>query len=211
MNQTLFKIISILTIYSKDNYKIQLSQEESAVKYIGLICIFICSISHAQVDMSEKEKLEQQREVQRKQESLQNEALKANEKPSTQKTFNIEDTGSQFDVDHSSLAFSSISESENTSTGIKFSGAFCASILTEQKDKKNIRIMAGIELPIEAELPLNNLVPFAGGGIQIGSGLSLYGNIGLDYRLTKWFKIQAGGNFDTKHNAGAIIGAGLTW
>lgn len=181
------------------------------MKFTALILIMICSFSHAQVDMSEKEKIEQQRENQRKQESLQNEALKANEKPSALKTFNIENTGSQFDVDHSSLAFSSIFESENTSTGVKFSGAFCASILSEQKDKKNTRIMVGLELPFEAELPLNNLVPFAGGGLQIGSGLSLYGNIGLDYRITKWFKIQGGANFDTKHTSGAIIGAGLTW
>jgi opacity protein-like surface antigen len=181
------------------------------MKFLLASLILLGINASAQVDMSEKEKLEQQREVNRKEDALRNEALKANEKSSTQPRFNIEDTGAQFDVDHSTFSYTSLSEKDNLATGIKFSGAFCASILNETQEKKNIRIMVGVELPFEADLPSYKLVPFAGGGLQIGSGLSLYGNIGLDYRLAKWFKIQAGANFDTQHNFGAIVGAGLTW
>lgn len=71
--------------------------------------------------------------------------------------------------------------------------------------------MVGIELPLEVEMPLRNIVPFAGGGIQFGSGLSFYANAGLDLRLAKWFKLQIGANYDSEHTFGALVGTGLTW
>ncbi len=169
-------------------------------------------IAHAQVDMSQKEQIEQQRESDRKQDALRDSALTPNEKPAAAPRINLDiDSSAQFDVDHSSLGYSMIMENDNSATGIKLSGAFTVAIYNEQKNEKKTRLMVGLELPIDVELPVRDTVPFAGGGIQIGSGLSFYANAGLDFRLTKWFKLQAGANYDSEHTFGALAGAGLTW
>jgi hypothetical protein len=179
----------------------------------SLLIIFLCFpiFAAAQVDMSQKEQIEQQRESNRKQDALSDEARKANPKASQTPQFHIEDTGTQLDVDHSAFSYSVISESDNTAEGIKFSGAFMAAIYTEKKKDKNYRLLAGAELPMDIDLDIRNLVPFWGAGFQFGSGFSLYGNLGLDLRLTNWFKIQLGANFDSQHGSGALLGAGLTW
>ena len=182
------------------------------MRIITVLLLLIASAAHAQVDMSEKEKIEQQRSNQRQQDALRDSALKPNERATTPApaALNI-DSSAQFDVDHSSLGYSMLFESDNAAAGVKFSGAFTVAVYNETKKEKKSRLMVGLELPIDVELPIRNVVPFAGGGLQFGSGLSLYGNTGLDYRLAKWFKLQFGVNFDTQHQAGGIIGAGLTW
>lgn len=181
------------------------------MRWLLFILISISLNAHAQVDMSEKEKIEQQRNENLKQDALKNEALKPNTKTTSQATYTIEDTGANFEVDHSALGYSYISESDNQLEGVKFSGAFSVAIYNEKKKDKHVRIMAGVELPIENDFFPNRLVPFGGGGFQFGAGFSLYANLGLDYRILKWFKLQAGLNFDSSHNLGTIIGAALTW
>lgn len=182
------------------------------MKLLLALTFFFAFSVKAQVDLSDKEKLEQQRESNRKEDALRNEATKPNEKFKNQPMpqLNIDST-STFDVDHSAFSYIIQTEKNNLVTGIKFSGAFSASFLQEQQKDKYFRLLAGVELPIDFELPLKNLVPFAGGGFQFGSGLSLYGNIGLDYRIQKWLKFQFGINVDTSHSVGSILGLGLTW
>lgn len=177
-----------------------------------MITLLFSLAAHAQVDMSQKEQLEQQREHIRQQDAIKDAALKPNEKPAAPQQINLDiDSSAQFDVDHSSLGYSMIMENDNSAQGVKFSGAFTVAFLNEQKKEKKSRLMVGLELPVDVELPLRNAVPFAGGGMQIGSGLSFYVNAGLDIRLAKWFKLQAGANYDTEHTFGALVGAGLTW
>lgn len=182
------------------------------MKLIITIAILFSFSIEAQVDLSEKEKIEQQRESNRKADALRDDAVKPNEKWKAQQPIQAHtDSTATFSVDHSSFGYSVQTEKDNVVTGIKFSGAFSAGFFKEQKKDQNYRLLAGVELPIDAELPLRNLVPFAGGGFQFGSGLSLYGNIGLDYRIQEWFKIQLGVNYDTSHMLGSILGLGLTW
>jgi len=192
--------------------KVNFYISEVIMKIILSFAIFFTFSTLAQVDLSEKEKIEQQREVNRKEDALRNEAMKPNEKYKNQPTIqaNIDST-STFDVDHSAFSYIVQSEKDNLITGIKFSGAFSAGFLKEQQKDKYFRLLAGVELPIDLEMPIKNLVPFAGGGFQFGSGLSLYGNIGLDYRIQKWLKVQFGVNFDTSHSLASILGLGLTW
>lgn len=166
----------------------------------------------AQVDMSQKEKLEQQRETNRKEDALRDSAVKPNAPSSIPAPVKANiDSNVQLDVDHSAFGYSVLTESENPLTGIKFSGAFVAGFYQEQKKDKMYRLLAGVELPIDLDMVSGHLVPFAGGGFQIGSKTGIYANAGLDIRLTKWFKIQAGGNYIIGNDLSAILGAALTW
>ena len=166
----------------------------------------------AQVDMSEKEKIEQQRETNRKEDALRDSAVKPNAPSSVPAPVKVNiDPSAHFEVDHSAFGYSVLTESENPLTGIKFSGAFTAGFYQEQKKDKMYRIIAGVELPIDLDMGSGRFVPFAGGGFQIGSKSGIYINAGLDIRLTQWFKIQAGGNYVIGNDPSAILGAALTW
>lgn len=109
------------------------------------------------------------------------------------------------------MAIQILTESENFLTGVKFSGAFTAGFYQEQKKDRMYRLIAGIELPVDLDMFSGRLLPFAGGGFQIGSKSGVYLNAGLDIRLTTWFKIQAGANYVIGNDPSAIIGAALTW
>lgn len=182
------------------------------MRFFLLLAVFFALPLKAQVNMSEKEKIEKQREVNRKEDALKEETSKPNtpySAPTTTRT-NI-DSNAKFEIDHSAFGYSILTEKENPLQGFKFSGAFTAGFYQEQKKDRLYRIIAGVELPIDLDMGLKQLVPFAGGGFQIGSKSGIYLNAGFDIRITHWFKIQAGGNYVIGNDPSAIFGASLTW
>lgn len=109
-----------------------------STRIITVVLILFSVATHAQVDMSQKEQLEKQRETDRKQDALRDSALAPNEKPLTTTPVKFDtDSGATFDVDHSSLGYTMLLEKDNVAHGIKFSGAFTVAILNEQKQEKN--------------------------------------------------------------------------
>lgn len=182
------------------------------MRFVGLVLLFFASISWAQVDQSETEKLNQIRESNRKEDALREDALRPNAKPEETKKIDVNiDSDSQFDVDHSALGFSVINVSENPLTGIKFSGAFSASFYQEQKQDKRYLLAAGVELPIDLDLPMRRVVPFWGAGFQFGIDGTIYADLGLDIRFLRWFKVQAGFHYPLGKEIYGLFGAALTW
>lgn len=182
------------------------------MRFIGFVILFCATIASAQVDMSETEKLDQVRESNRKEDALREDALKPNAKPEEAKRFNLNmDTNAQLDVDHTGFGYSVINVDDNPLTGVKFSGAFSAGFYQEQKLKKRYLLTGGVELPIELDLPFRRVMPFWGAGLQFGIDSALYGDIGVDIRLTKWFKLQAGIHYPIGKEVYGLFGAALTW
>jgi len=182
------------------------------MRIIGLFILFYSVVGLAQVDMSETEKLQKIRDTNRKEDALREDSLKPNERQQEAKKFNISiDTHETFDVDHSAFGYSIINVGNNPLTGFKFSGAFSAGFYQEQKLETRYQLTAGVELPIDLDLPIRRSVPFWGVGFQFGIDSAIYADIGLDFRLAKWFKLQAGIHYPLSKEVYGIFGAALTW
>ena len=139
------------------------------MKFLILCFLLLSQFIFAQVDMSEKEKLEQQREKNRQEDALRDSSLKPNETSSQPQAIPINiDPDAQLNVDHSALGYSSILIKGNPLVGIKFSGGFTAGFYQEQKLDKRYMLIAGVELPIDFDFLSKRILPFAGGGYQIG-------------------------------------------
>lgn len=180
--------------------------------FLLMIALFSFNMSFAQVDLSEQEKIQQQREKNRQEDALRDSVSQPNSKPSDYKITPVQiDPDAQLDVDHSSFGYSIIAVKDNFLSGIKFSGGFTAGFYQEQKLNRNYALIAGVELPIDFELPIQNIKPFAGGGFQIGVQGGIYLDIGLDLRLLRWFKIQTGIHYVLGQNPIGILGTALTW
>lgn len=177
-----------------------------------LLLVFTSQTLFAQVDMSEQEKIQQQRDKNRQEDALQDSARQANPKTSAPVVGPVNiDPSAQLDVDHSALGYSLIPTSDNTVSGIKFSGGFTAGFYQEQKLEKRYVLLAGVELPIETEMLPARIIPFGGGGLQVGGDGGLYVDLGLDFRLVNWFKLQGGVHYVVGRKANGLIGAALTW
>lgn len=178
---------------------------------VSLVILFSV-LANAQVDLSEQEKIQQQREKNRQEDALRESTSQPNAKPSDFKTVPVHiDSDAQLDVDHSAIGFSVIPINDNMLSGFKFSGGFTAGFYQEQKLDKKYALLAGVELPIDIELPLRNFVPFGGGGLQVGVDGGLYLDLGLDFRFVKWFKLQAGLHYVIGRDPTGVFGAALTW
>lgn len=176
------------------------------------IFLFFSSICFAQVDLSEQEKIQQQRDKVKQEDALRDSALKPNEKTNAPQVAPTGiDPDATFEVDHSALGYSLIAVNDNPLSGFKFSGAFTAGFYQEQKFDKRYLLVGGVELPIEIELPINNVVPFGGVGFQFGTDSTLYGDIGLDLRFVRWFKVQIGLHYPLGKDIYGLFGAALTW
>lgn len=179
---------------------------------LPVILVLFSTPALAQVDMSQKEQIEKQREQNRQQDALRDSAVAPNapSAPPAPVVAHV-DSDANFEVDHSALGYSMIFEGDNPLAGFKFSGAFTAGFYQEQKRDMNYRIIGGVELPLDIELPFRRAVPFAGGGVQVGSKTTVYVTAGIDFRFVDWFKLQVGAHYGIGKDFGAVAGAALTW
>ncbi|MBL7543718.1 MAG: hypothetical protein JNL11_07865 [Bdellovibrionaceae bacterium] len=122
----------------------------------------------------------------------------------------------KFEITNHLLGYSTILETEQTLSGIKITGL--VNFAYYNVTKKNLlnpnerskgRYVFGIESPL---MDLSRRFVFWGGiGATMGDAKGLYLDLGLDFRIFSWFKLQGGVNYHSTGNVCPQISVGLVW
>ena len=114
------------------------------------------------------------------------------------------------------MGYSTISEAEQTLSGVKLTGLVNFAYYnvtkknsTNTNERSKARYVFGIESPIE-DLT-SRIVLWGGLGATLGDARGLYLDLGLDFRVFSWFKIQGGANYNTIGSLSPQISLGFVW
>lgn len=124
------------------------------------------------------------------------------------------DSGTRYDITNHLLGYSVIMEEDQTLTGVKLTGvinaAYYKAETTTSTGRSEGRFVLGFEFPVYDIS--RRLEAFSGIGATFGDRTGLYLDVGVDFYLTSWAKIQAGVNMNTGYGGIAPqLSAGLTW
>lgn len=191
-------------------------------KFLILILIFSSSLSLAQftgtqTSTHQHEATEQQKAADRIENANREQALKPNEKskPTTVDTskWGI-DPNVQFQITNHLLGYSTIMESEQTLTGVKITGLVNFAYYNVKKkeattERSKARYVFGLESPL---YDFTNRFHFWGGmGLTLGDARGLYVDLGLEYQILSWFKIQGGFNYNSDGGTYPQASLGFVW
>lgn len=186
------------------------------MKFFTIITLF-SSIAFSQVNMSEHEKVEQQKSKDRQEMRNTEEALKPNEKYNPTKfdtgSLNI-DPNLQIEITNHLLGYSLIMEEDRTLNGVKLTGLMNVAYynVTEKNEsstRKKGRLVFGLEFPVMEVSQRIGI--FTGFGGTLGDATALYLDVGTDIYATSWFKIQGALNYTSGKGIGTMINAGFSW
>lgn len=166
------------------------------------------------IPIQQQEAIQKQRESDRREEALRNDALAPNAKSTPTKvdvsTWGLSDT--KFEITNHLFGYSTIVQSDQTLQGVKLTGVMnLAYYQTEKKTetgRSQGRFVFGLEFPL---IDLTNRINFWSGlGATLGDTKGLYLDAGLDYRIASWFKLQGGANYNSGEFA-PQVSLGFVW
>jgi hypothetical protein len=119
-----------------------------------------------------------------------------------------------YEITNHLLGYSQIMEDGRTLKGVKLTGILNIAYYSADKQleagRSKGRLVFGAEIPTYTIS--NRFEVFTGLGLSIGDYTALYVDAGVDFRLTSWFKIQGGLNWNTGYGSIAPqISAGFVW
>lgn len=194
------------------------------LKLLTAIMFFFSINSYAQftgtnTPSHQHEATEQQKAADRIENAQREDALKPNSKSTPTKvdtsTWGL-DPNLTFEITNHLFGYSTILESEQTLSGFKITGFMNFAYYNVKKknsdnsnERSKSRYVFGIESPI-VDLT-NRLILWGGFGGTMGDAKGLYVDLGLDYILTSWFKIQGGVNYNSTGLISPQISLGFVW
>lgn len=124
------------------------------------------------------------------------------------------DSQTQFEISNHLFGYSTIIESGQTLKGVKITGfvnvAFYNAETLTETGRSQGRLVFGLEIPIYNFT--NRLGAWTGLGLTLGDRQGFYLDLGVDYRIMSWFKIQAGANWNSKYGGLAPqVSLGFVW
>jgi hypothetical protein len=165
-----------------------------------------------------QEAVERQKAADRQESANTSNALKPNEKSAPTKvdtsTWGL-DPNVRFEVTNHLLGYSTISESEQSLSGIKLTGLINFAYYNVKRnsntsnERSKARYVFGFESPIQ-DLT-QRITLWGGGGFTMGDARGLYLDLGLDLRIFSWFKIQGGMNYNSVGSISPQLSIGLVW
>lgn len=166
-----------------------------------------------------QEAIEKQKAADRQESANTNNALNPNEKSKPTQidtsTWGL-DSNVTFEITNHLLGYSTITESEQTLNGLKMTGLVNFAYYNVNKknsnssnEKSKARYVFGLEAPI-ADLT-RRLTLWCGGGATLGDAKGLYLDLGLDFRILTWFKLQGGMNYNSVGSFSPQLSLGLVW
>lgn len=164
-----------------------------------------------------QESIERQKAADRQERANTENALKPNERSLPTKvdvsSWGLSDT--KFDITNHLLGYSTILDSDKTLSGVKITGIinFAYYNITKKNadpnERSKARYVFGFETPF-VDLT-SRIVLWGGLGGIMGDTKALYADLGLDFILFSWFKIQGGMNYTTTGSLAPQISLGLVW
>jgi len=194
------------------------------LKLLSAVMFLLCINSFAQTtgtntQIHTQEAVEKQKAADRQESANTNNALQPNEKSKPTKIDTSRwglDPNVNFEITNHLLGYSTISETEQSLSGVKLTGLINFAYYNVNKKNSNntnerskARYVFGIESPIE-ELT-SRIILWGGIGATLGDARGLYLDLGLDFRIFSWFKIQGGANYNTIGSLSPQISLGFVW
>lgn len=187
-------------------------------KLMLIFAILLTSVANAQnTNIQQHEATERQKEADRNERANTAEALKPNEKYKPTQvdvgSWGI-DPNAYIEITNHLLGYSTILENDQTLTGIKITGLvnlawYNITKKSETQGRSKSRLVFGGEFPVY-DITKRSLA-WSGFGLTLGDVKSLYFDLGLEYRLANWFKIQGGVNYNMGVGINPQISLGLVW
>lgn len=125
------------------------------------------------------------------------------------------DSSVVFEINNHLLGYSVISNSDVSLSGIKVTGLMNVAYYSPSKEfdengnETKGRFVFGFETPM-IDITRQFAV-FGGFGATLGDARGIYFDVGLDYRILRFLKAQAGFNYNTDGEFAPQLSAGLTW
>jgi len=162
---------------------------------------------------TEREK--QQQQVERNRKEVNDSYVGPNQKSSQTQMPNLNiDPDLSFQISNHLLGASTILEKDKTLTGVKLTGVLNLAYYNIKykeeplSNKKKGRLVFGVELPF---YDFKRGSAFSGVGLSLGDSQGMYVDLGADYYLTSWFKVQGGLNWNSNIGINPMISLGFTW
>jgi hypothetical protein len=191
-------------------------------KMLSFILLFFSIQSLAQFTGTQNsthqhEATEQQKADDRIENANREQALKPNQK-STPTTVDTSkwgiDPNVQFEITNHLFGYSTIMESEQTLTGVKLTGLVNIAYYNIKKkepttERNKSRFVFGFETPM---YDFTNRFHFWGGlGLTLGDAKGMYVDLGLEYQILSWFKVQGGFNYNSDGGTYPQASLGFVW
>lgn len=193
------------------------------MKYI-LAPLFFCLISNAQTPTTgtnkaihQQEQIQRQKDADRAMDRLSDQVGKPNS-PSTPTKVDTStwglDPDVKFEITNHLFGYSTLVESEQTLQGLKITGlvnlGFYSSSQKTATNRSQSRFVMGIEFPLFDIT--NRINAWSGVGLTLGDRRALYVDLGFDYRILNWLKVQAGANYNSDYgNVSPQVSIGYVW
>ncbi len=175
-----------------------------------------CQTTGTNTMIQNQEKIEQQRQKDAQERANTAEALKPNEKSAPTKVDTSSwgiDPNVTFEITNHLFGYSVIKEDNQTLQGVKITGIvniayYKAETLTDTGRSQG-RFVFGFEFPTYDIS--NRLQLWTGLGATLGDRKAFYLDLGVDYRLFSWFKLQAGANYNSAYGIAPQASVGFVW